>query len=681
METLTITTLIGTGLIALMVIGLLVSITKFYVKVPQGWALIINDTSSTPKVKFTGGIVWPIINKKELMRISLITLELDRRNKEGLICRDNIRADITVAFYLRVNETQQDVLKVAKSIGVDRASDKEAVHELFNAKFSEALKTVGKKMDFVSLFENRIGFRDSIIEVIGNDLNGYILEDVAIDYLEQTAKHSLDSDNILDAEGIRKITALTATQNIQTNELERNEQLAITKKNVETREAMLALERQQADAEAKQQREVESIQAREEAETKKVQEEERLRSEKARISTEEQLMVLEENKKREIEVAENNRLRAIGIEEEKVIRARELEVVSREREVAIQDIDKEKALEIEKKEIANVIRDRISVERTVAEQEEKINDVRLIAEVERQKQAVIITAEAEAQEGLVKQVKQAEADEIKATHKAKELNILAKAKLEAAAKEADAKIKMAEGLKAEQAATGLAEAEVQEAKAAAMEKEGLAEAIVLEERMNAEAKGTERRMIAEANGIEAQTVAKEKEGIMEATVIREKMNAEAKGNEQIGLAQATVSREVLSAEAEGNEKIGLAKANVSREAFKAEAEGLVAKFKAMEAMSDGSREHEEFRMQLEKTFEQTLAEIDASKHIASNQADVLAAAFSKANIDIVGGEGDYFNSFARSLSLGKAIEGVKKKSPVVEDVLSKLLSMTNSDKK
>jgi hypothetical protein len=146
---------------------------------------------------------------------------------------------------------------------------------------------------------------------------------------------------------------------------------------------------------------------------------------------------------------------------------------------------------------------------------------------------------------------------------------------------------------------------------------------------------------------------------MEATVIREKMDAKAKGNEQLGLAEATVSRE----------------------SFKAEAEGLVAKFKAMESMSEGSREHEEFRMKLEKTLEQTLAEIAASKHIAENQADVLAAAFSKANIDIVGGEGDYFNSFARSLSLGKAIEGVKKKSPVVEDVLGKLLSMTNSDKK
>ncbi|MDQ6158840.1 hypothetical protein NMF55_27980, partial [Pseudomonas aeruginosa] len=283
--------LLGVGLVVLLVVGLLALFKAFYIKVPQGTALIVNDMSSTPKVHFTGALVYPVIHLKEFMRISLITLEVDRRGKDGLICRDNMRADITVAFYLRVNETQDDVLKVAKAIGVDRASDRSAVNELFNAKFSEALKTVGKQFDFVQLFENRQDFRDRIIEVIGNDLNGYVLEDVAIDYLEQTAKNSLDPSNILDAEGIRKITELTATQNVITNELERNEELAIKKKNVETREAALALERQQADAEARQKREIETIRAREEAETARVKEEERLKAEQARIQAQQEIDV------------------------------------------------------------------------------------------------------------------------------------------------------------------------------------------------------------------------------------------------------------------------------------------------------------------------------------------------------------------------------------------------------
>ncbi|WP_225307455.1 hypothetical protein [Nitrincola iocasae] len=655
--------LTGVAIFVIFILGVLALFKAFYVKVPQGWALIINDMSKTPKVYFTGGMVLPVIHKKEGMKISLITLEVDRRGKEGLICADNMRADINVHFYLRVNETAEDVLKVAKAIGVDRASDRLAVNELFSAKFSEALKTVGKQIDFVKLFEDRQFFRDKIIETIGNDLNGYVLEDVAIDYLEQTPREALDANNILDSEGIRKITELTARQNVITNELERNKQLAITKKDVETREAMLALERQQADAEARQKREIDTIKAREAAETQKTVEEERLRAETARIETDLRLSIQEENKQREIEVAQQNRERAIAVEEEKVKRARELEQVAREKEVALQQIEKEKALEIEKKNIAAVVRERVAVEKTVAEEEELTKAVRAISEAERLKDVTILHATAQAEEELVKQVKSAEAAEITAKHRGQEVNILAQAELESASKTAEAKKKLAEGIEAEEAASGLAIAKVKIANAQAIEKEGAAEARVLELKALADAQGMEQRGLAEARVKTANAEATEKQGLVEVHVLEERLTAEAQGEEQLGMARAKANKEQ-----------GLAEAAVIRERFKAEADGLVEKFTAMNSMTENSREHEEFRMKLEKDFEQALASIAANKDIAADQATVLASALGNANIDIVGGQGDYFDTFAKSLSLGKAIEGVAGKSPNIQALLNKFLS-------
>ena len=655
--------LTGVGLFFLLIFGFFVLFKAFYIKVPQGTALIVNDMSATPKVHFTGALVYPVIYLKEFMKISLITLEVDRRGKDGLICRDNLRADITVAFYLRVNETQEDVLKVAKAIGVDRASDRAAVNELFNAKFSEALKTVGKQFDFVQLFEERQSFRDRIVEVIGNDLNGYVLEDVAIDYLEQTPKMSLDPTNILDAEGIRKITQLTAAQNVITNELERNEELAIKKKNVETREATLALERQQADAEARQKREIETIRAREEAETLKVREEERLKAEQARIQTQQELDIRAENHQREVEVAQQNRQRAVVIEVEKVTRAKDLEIVAREREVELQRIEKEKALEEERKNIAAVVRERVAVEKTVAQEEERIKEVREVSEAERLKQVTVLQAQAEAEQELVRQVKQAEADETRSKHKAVEINNLAQAELEAAAKQAEAKKRLAEGIEAERAAPGLADARVLEVTAAAREKEGLAEARVKAEQMIAEAKGEQEKGLAEARVLEAQAAAKEKEGLAEAKVLEEKLGAQARGEQQLGTAKAQATKD-----------LGTAEADILLQRLNAEAEGLGKKFGALDALSDSARQHEEFRMQLEKNFEEAMAAIAANKDIAKDQAEVLATALAKAKIEIVGGEGDFFNSFAKSLSVGKAIEGVVGKSPVVQDVLARLLA-------
>lgn len=630
------TIVIFAGCVILGLIAIAAMFKAFYIKVEQGTALIKNDMSSRPKVFFTGAWVWPVIHKKELMKISLITLEVDRRGKDGLICADNMRADITVAFYLRVNETPEDVLKVAKSLGASRASDKNAVNELFNAKFSEALKSVGKQIEFVRLFEDRQDFRDKIIQVIGNDLNGYVLEDVAIDYLEQTPKSSLDPSNILDAEGIRKITELTAQQNIKTNMLERDEELAIKKKNVETTEAMLELERQQKDAEARQAREIATIQAREQAETKRVQEEERKKAESATIQVDQELLVQMENQKREVEVAEQNRQRAVAIEQEKVVRARELEIVSREREVEIQRIEAEKALEVERKEIANVIRERVAVDKTVAIEEEKIKEVREVSEADRKRQVLVLEAQALAEEDKVKQVKSAEAEELAAKHKAVEITTLAQARMDAAAKEADAKKKLAEGVQAEQAAPGLAAAKVQEAKADAMEKEGLAQA----------------RVVAAQGEADASVISNT--GQAEANVVALRGESEAKAKRQIGMVEA----------------------EVVREKYKAEADGLVEKFTAMGNMSDQARQHEEFRMSLETAFKEAIASIEAGKEIAKENAEVLATALARAKIDIVGGEEHFFDNFAKSLSIGKAVDGLATKSSTIANILESVLAMT-----
>src|SRR5207248_1814897 len=122
-----------------------------------------NKMGNEPKVTFTGAIVLPIVNKMEMMDLSVKTIEISRHGKEGLICADNIRADIKVTFFVRVNKTADDVLRVAQQIGCVRASQQKTLEELFSAKFSEALKTVGKRMEFEQLYTQRDVFKGEII--------------------------------------------------------------------------------------------------------------------------------------------------------------------------------------------------------------------------------------------------------------------------------------------------------------------------------------------------------------------------------------------------------------------------------------------------------------------------------------------------------------------------------------
>jgi uncharacterized membrane protein YqiK len=634
--------------------GILAFVASCYRKVDQGSALIINKMKDEPVVTFTGGVVLPIFHRWEVMNISVKAIEIERRGNEGLICKDNIRADIKVTFFVKVNKTTEDVLKVAQGIGCARASDQHTLEELFVAKFSEALKTVGKRLDFEELYTQRDVFKDQIIDVIGRDLEGYILTDAAIDYLEQTPLDKLDKNNILDASGIRKITEITAGQNVKTNDLRQAERKELGRQNLEADEAVMELGRRRADAEARQQREIASVQARESAEAEKIQAEEHRKSELARIKAAEEIALGNVNKERQVEVAQKDKERVVAIKTEQVAKERQLEILARERAVELQRIEKEKALEVEKKNIADVIRGRIVVDKSVAEEEERIKTMRAMAEAGRTRDVKVTLAEGEAQEKLVKDIKSAEAQEKVAEFKARERLVAAQASLESAEKETQAKIRAAEGTQAQEAAAGLAGARVKEAEALATEKLGLAQVRVTRERMAAEADGNEKVGAADVKIKELQIGLIQAEGRSKAEATRELGAAEADALKARRLAEV----HAREAEAVAIEKAGQAEAAVIRSKMSAEAAGLAEKLSAMKAMEGSAREHEEFRLRLEQSKAVTIAKLDAQKAIAESQSRVLAEAFKSADIKIIGGESQFIERFTQAAGLGAAFDGL-----------------------
>lgn len=593
------------GAIFVVIIAGAILFSMFYRKAQRGQALIKTGVGGT-KVSFNGMTVIPVLQRLETIDISLKRVEIDRTAKNGLICKDNMRADIKVAFFVRVNQTEDDVLRVAQSVGCERASNTDEIRTLFDAKFSEALKTVGKRFDFTELYEERETFRDEIIKIIGTNLNGFVLDDAAIDYLEQTPIEALDPDNILDAQGIKKITELTATQAKLSNNIQRDKEKVIKQQDVEAREAILELERQLSETEAKQKREVESVRAREQAETMKVQEEERQKAERARIAAQEEIDVATQNKDRQVLVAQRNKERTDVVEIERVKRDQELESIERERVTALKSIEKEKAVEVEKKAIQDVIKERVAVEKLVVIEKERIKDTEAFAGADRQKQVTVTLAEAVAQEEMIRKVKEAEAAQ------------------EAAKLRADQdlyeRVKSAEASK-----------------------------------KSAELKAEEIVIAAEAEESASQKQSHAKQMLAEAT---------AKETAAPGLGEA----EVMVAKADAIQKQGTAEAEVSRLKFEAEAEGINKKAEAMKLLEEAGQSHEEFKLRLEKEKAVDLAGIHIQKDIAEAQARVMGEAMKSAKIEIIGGEGKFFDQIAGAISRGKSVDRMVAHSEVLGDV-------------
>ncbi len=637
------------GIIAL-IIALGMGSLLAYKKVDQGEVLIVNWPWGV-KVHFTGGFIFPFITRAEVMDISVKTIQIERDGHDGLICADNIRADITVTFFVKVNRTDRDVKKVAEAVGCERASDHDKLEELFTAKFSEALKTVGKQLEFEELYEERTKFRDQIIRVIGEDLNGYVLEDAAIDYLEQTPATELDPENVLDSRGLQKITEITAEKRYRKNMLENKAKKDIGRDDLETRKALLEYERQDADAEAKQRREIAVVEAQQKAEAEEIRAREIARAQKAEIEAQEEVEIRKVESRREQEVANKNRERVLAVEEENVKKERQLQIVERERETSLKKIEKEREIETEQRQVAEVKRERIAVDRTVAEEEEEIATLRKIKAAEREKDSSVIAAEGRAEEALIADIKGAEAKEKVAEHEAKEQIIRADAEVDAAERIAKAKKQRAQGVQAEQAAPGLAEVQVKEANAQAVEKEGLVEAKVTREKMLAEAAGAEERDLVKIRVKKENAKALEEEGLAKAKVTSEQ-----------GKAEASAVIEMKRAEAEG-----------IRERLVAEAEGLAKKAKSLETFGDKTLAHEEYRLQLEVGEKLGLERIQNAVQIAKAQADVLGKAMSEADINIVGGNDDFYDNFLSSISAGYMVEGLMDSSPTAQNMLGSVM--------
>ncbi|MCY0969192.1 flotillin family protein [Chryseobacterium wangxinyae] len=556
------TTLIaGIIIIAAASIGLIFWILSMYKKTVQGIVILRTGYGGT-KVFFNAGIVIPVIHRMESMDISVKKLEIAREGRAGLICKDNMRADIQVAFFIRVNKSVDDIVNVGQTIGCQRASDIHTLRELFEAKFSEALKTVGKKFEFIELYEARSEFRQEILDIIGTDLNGYVLDDCAIDYLEQTKIENLDKDNILDSEGIKKITELTATQNIKANQVRRDEEKTITKQNVEAREAILELEKQLAEKEESQKREVANIKSRENAEILKVTEEERLKYETVRIATEEKLQIAEENKQRQVVIAAKNKERADLVETERVQKDQMLEATERERIVSLAQIEKEKAIELEKKNIQDAIRERLTLEKTVVEEQQGIKDLEAFKTADRTKQVEITFATQEAEKKLIQETRAAESRRLAAEKDAQKYVIEAQAKRDGAEKEAEARKIIADAKAKEEATVGLSEAQVLHAKADAAERQGIVESIVIEKKAEAERK----EGIAQAEVIKEKAFA-EAAGITEKAEAMKKLNDAGKDHEEFRLTLAK-EKEVELAQISIQKDIAQAQAGVLAEAFK-----------------------------------------------------------------------------------------------------------------
>jgi len=93
----------------------------------------------------------------------------------------------------------------------------------------------------------------------------------------------------------------------------------------------------------------------------------------------------------------------------------------------------------------------------------------------------------------------------------------------------------------------------------------------------------------------------------------------------------------------------------------------------MKKLDGIGKDHEEFRLRLEKEKAIDLAHINVQKDIAEAQAMVISEALKHSKIEIIGGELTFFDSIMSSITKGKSMDRMVNNSEVYSGIKNSLL--------
>jgi uncharacterized membrane protein YqiK len=191
------TLLVVCGSLFAILIGQAVLFAKCYRKSGPETAIIRSGQGGLRAATGSGIWVVPLLHRAEEMALSVKRIDVTCFGESAVVCADHIRADAKAAFFVRVNNTREDILNVAQSLGCQRASDPTVLAELFEPKFAETIATAAGQSRFSELAEDQDAFKKQVLKLISTDVNGFVVDDLAVKHLDRTPSENCDPLNIL----------------------------------------------------------------------------------------------------------------------------------------------------------------------------------------------------------------------------------------------------------------------------------------------------------------------------------------------------------------------------------------------------------------------------------------------------------------------------------------------------
>ena len=425
--------------LVLFLIGLVIAVwTSLYKKTSADQAFVMTGQGGSRVVLDGGALVIPIFHRITEVNLRTMKLGVNPHGPNALITHDNLRSDILAQFYIRVQADREHILNAARSLG-DNSVNAENVESLVSEKLVSALRAIASQMDLFEIHTKRDEFAERVKEHVKSDLeaNGLLLESVTISELDQTDPSELSDNNVFDAQGKRKITEITAAAMVERNNLERAAEQARKNQDVTTRQYILNLERNQAEAEANQGTEIAKIRANKDQESQQAVIAQQRAVETSQIEKQQAVETAEIGRQQAVEVARVGQEKAV--QTANIAREQELQTaaVGRDQAVALAERIKQIAVANQEAERARAEEKALIAQAAQEKATQEVITVTQIAEAERDANKKLIAARQEIERDKIRLQTEAQVQAFtKVTN--------AQGEQEAAAKQAEARLQLAQ---------------------------------------------------------------------------------------------------------------------------------------------------------------------------------------------------------------------------------------------
>lgn len=381
------------------------------------------------KVAISGGaFVIPVLHEVTRINMGTMRISLSHFDEDALITQDRLRVNVQADFYLRVAPQKHAVAAAARTLGRKTLSIDE-MRQLFEARFSDALRTAAAEQTMELLHENRGSYANRVRELasIGLDSSGLEIDSVSLSKLDQASREFFNPNNAFDAAGLTKLTSEIEERRKRRNEIERDSLVAIQRKNLATEQQILELQREEEFARLQQERDIAIRSAEQQSQIAVEKAEMQRSSQVAEVSSKEAIekaRQASEHTLREQKIALEQQIKRIEIDRSQSV---ELAETARRKalEIAQQEIEIEIAEHAKRRDAALAEAERARAERAKAE--EAVTSAREQERAEREKALALIAAAREVEAKGMAIVKQAEAEKAAAEKRSETVRILAEA--------------------------------------------------------------------------------------------------------------------------------------------------------------------------------------------------------------------------------------------------------------